>query len=248
MRIADPAATEVNTDRALCRELLPLAGARVLELGCGRAETTRALAEAFPTARITAMEVDRVQHAKNLAVRDLPNVTFVEGGAQAIPAPDASFDVAIMLKSLHHVPLVEMDGALAEIRRVLVPGGLAYVSEPVYAGDYNDIIRLFHDERSVREAAFAALQRCVEGGVLELVAERFFLAPLRFESWEHFDERMLQSTHTTHVLSPATLAQVRERFMRHVGPQGAKFLTPARVDLLRRPGGGQAAPGAGTPH
>jgi len=31
------------------------------------------------------------------------------------------------------------------------------------------------------------------------------------------------------------LSAVRERFSRHVTPQGAKFLQPMRVDLLRKP-------------
>ncbi len=52
-----------------------------------------------------ALEVDQVQHAINAAIGDLPNVEFGLGGAEAIPAADASFDVAFMFKSLHHVPV-----------------------------------------------------------------------------------------------------------------------------------------------
>ena len=49
------------------------------------------------------------------------------GGAQAIDLPADSIDLVIMLKSLHHVPTELMDRALAEIHRVLKPGGLAYL-------------------------------------------------------------------------------------------------------------------------
>ncbi len=52
-----------------------------------------------------------------------------------------------------------MDAALAEIARVLVPGGWLYVSEPVFAGPFNELMRLFHDEQAVRAAALAALAR-----------------------------------------------------------------------------------------
>ena len=41
--------------------------------------------------------------------------------------------------------------------RVLRPCGLVYISEPIYAGNFNDILRLFHDEQAVRLAAPAAV-------------------------------------------------------------------------------------------
>ena len=104
MQLHSPAEPVEQSESSVYEALLPLAHARILELGCGRAEATRAIALRHPEARITAMEVDRIQHAINLARRDLPNVEHIEAGAQAIPADDASFDVVLMFKSLHHVP------------------------------------------------------------------------------------------------------------------------------------------------
>lgn len=187
-------------------------------------------------ASITALEVDAIQHAKNLLVADLPHVGFALGGAEDIPAPDASFDIAFMFKSLHHVPVEKMDRALGEIRRVLRPGGLAYISEPIYAGEYNEILRLFHDEKRVREAAFAALCRAVESGLLELAREFFFSTPLRFSDFAEFEEKVLRVTHTRHELSPQLHAEVRRKFLEHATPKGVTFFMPMRVDLLRRPG------------
>lgn len=109
------------------------------------------LAETGRAREILALEVDAIQHALNLAAPALPNVQFAQGGAEAIPAPDASFDIVLMFKSLHHVPVALMGQALREISRVLRPGGVAWISEPVYAGDFNDILRLFHDEKEVRK-------------------------------------------------------------------------------------------------
>ena len=57
-----------------------------------------------------------------------------------------------------------LDTALDEIHRVLRPGGVAWFAEPVFAGDLNEIIRLFHDEQVVRQAAFDALVRASNGG------------------------------------------------------------------------------------
>ena len=40
-----------------------------------------------------------------------------------IPFPSGAFDLVLMLKSLHHVPLAHLDRALDEVARVLRPGG-----------------------------------------------------------------------------------------------------------------------------
>lgn len=236
MQIQDPTVAETVDESAIYTELLPLDDATIIELGCGAAAHTRAIAETGRPAHILACEVDRIQHEKNLAITDLPNVSFVQGGAEAIPADAASTDIVMMFKSLHHVPVASMDTALREIARVLKPGGLAYISEPVYAGDFNEVLRLFHDEREVREAAFAAIRRAVEAGILELVEQRFFSTRNSFADFADFETRVIGVTHTQHSLSPELYEQVRQTFMRHMGPDGANFAMPIRVDLLRRPG------------
>jgi len=235
MKIADPSVTVIREEREVFDSMLPLQGAHILELGCGKAEKTRSIAQGGKVARIMALEVDQIQHAKNLQIADLPNVTFSLGGAEAIPASDNSFDIVIMFKSLHHVPMQVMDQALAEIARVLKPGGVAYISEPVYAGDFNELLRLFHDEKIVREAAFASISRAVESGKLVLVEQKFFNSRNHFDSFDQFDQRIIKVTHTQHRLSPEIYDAVREKFMRNMTSLGADFVTPIRVDLLRKP-------------
>ncbi len=66
-----------------------------------------------------------------------------------------------------------MGQVLQEIARVLRPGGLAWLNEPVYAGSFNDLMRLIHDEKRVRDQAFQTILACVESGALELCAEHF---------------------------------------------------------------------------
>lgn len=232
MRIADPDVTLVANEGDILAELLRLQGAAVLELGCGRAEKTRAVAQ--KAASVLALEVDETQLAKNLAIADLPNVRFAHGGAEKIPAADANFDTVLMFKSLHHVPVHLMDSAFAEIRRVLKPGGVAYISEPVYAGDFNEVLKLFHDERAVREAAFAAVQRAVVAEHLTLVSQKFFLQPMHFADFAHYEEQVLKVTHTEHKLSDETYEKVRAKFSGHLTPAGATFRMPIRIDLLRK--------------
>lgn len=223
----------VEGERAVYEAMLPLDGARVLELGCGKAAHTRALAEAGRVEAVVAYEVDEIQQRANLQ-KPLPRTTFSFGGAEAIDEPDQSFDIALMFKSLHHVPVERMDDALREIHRVLRPGGLAYVSEPVFAGAYNEIMRLFHDEQFVREEAFQAVKRSVDKDLFALETERFIRVPIRFADFADFDERVLHVTHTRHDLSADLREQVRERFEAHLTPGGVNFEQPIRIDLLRR--------------
>jgi ubiquinone/menaquinone biosynthesis C-methylase UbiE len=235
MKIDDPDNYQTATELDIIQQLLPLQDSLILELGCGRAWMTRQLAERFHPRQIIATEVDSIQHEKNLLIDDLPAVTFCLGGAEAIEQDDDSIDVVLMLKSLHHVPMPLMAQGLSEIARVLKPGGLAYISEPVYAGEFNDILRLFHDEKQVRIAAFDALKNVVEKGELELIEQRFFNAPGQYKDFAEFDDRMIQVTHTNHQIDDFTYRRIRNAFNRHMTSEGAHFLKPSRVDLLRKP-------------
>ncbi len=211
---------------------LPIRGAEILELGCGKAEKTRIVAHSAKS--VVALEVDEIQLEINRKIRDLENVRFERGGAESIPARDGSFDIVMMFKSLHHVPIEFMDRAFQEIRRVLRPGGYAYISEPVYAGDFNEILKLFHDEKKVREAAFEAVKKAVSTGLFELAREEFFVTPMNFEHFDDFEKKILKVTHTNHDLSPQLYDEVREKFEKHMTPGGARFFMPIRVDLLRK--------------
>ncbi|NVB38723.1 class I SAM-dependent methyltransferase [Pseudenhygromyxa sp. WMMC2535] len=209
-------------------------GGRVLDLGCGDGHNARLLAASPHVESIVALEMDRIQHTKNLAAEPMDKLRFGLGGAEAIPAEAEAFDMVFMFKSLHHVPVDAMAQAMRELLRVLRPGGVAYVSEPVFAGEFNEVLRLFHDESFVRERAFAALKGAVEAGGFELVEERFFLLPMNFSSYEVFEQRVIGATHTDHALDEATLAAVRSRFEGYHADNGGEFLAPQRLDVLRR--------------
>ncbi len=217
-------------------DLVPLAGQRIVELGCGNARLARSLVQRFAGSQVVGLEVDEVQHAKNVA-NPQERMLFMAGSAEAVPFPDASFDCALMLKSLHHVPLDGMDQALAEVARVLKPGGWFYVSEPIFGGALNEIVRLYNDENTVRRAAQAALDRALASGAhWEAAAERRFAQPARFKDWTEFEQRMLYPSFADHYITPALAERVREAFLPHMTADGAHFVRPMHVRLLRRKG------------
>jgi len=207
---------------------------QIIELGCGAAQLSRQLLARCPACEVTGLDVDERQHAKNL-LNPQRRLHFVQAGAQAIPFEAQRFDLALMLKSLHHVPLDQLSQALAEVHRVLRPKGLLYVSEPVFAGPLNEVMRLFHDEEVVRAAALHAVQDAVSsGGAWEQVTEILFEMPVRYRDFAEFEQRMIGVTFVNHRLDATTLQTVRARFEPHMTADGAHFMRPMRVNLLRK--------------
>lgn len=235
MRIAAEQIDVNCPEPEIYNRLLSLDNKHILELGCGSAEKTRNIATSGANRKITALEVDELAHQKNLLVTDLPNVTFILAGAEDIPLDDESVDVVFMFKSLHHVPLELMEPSLREIRRALKPGGLAYISEPVFAGEFNEILRLFHNEQKVREAAFNSIKKAVDEGLFTLLEQTFFYSPVHYESFARFENRVINATHSQHSLNENLHALVKQRFEAHLGDDGAHFSAPVRVDLLQKP-------------
>lgn len=233
MTLATALPPRLEDELDLLEALLPLDRLDIVELGCGKAALARALLTRHPGSRVTGLEVDERQHAKNL-VAPQAGLHFVAGGAQAIPFPDASFDLALMLKSLHHVPVPLMPQALAEVARVLRPGGWLYVSEPVFAGPFNDVVRLFNDEGVVRAAAQQALDEALRTGPWDSAADHRFTMPAHFTDFDDFDRRHMRPTFADHGIDDAKRARVRAAFLPHCGPEGAHFERPMHVRLLRR--------------
>lgn len=95
-----------------------------LDLGSGTGRMTPSLANAFggpvhgvePSDRMRAQAVAHARH---------PAVTYAAGSAEHIPLPDASCDAAVLFFVWHHV--VDREAAVAELHRVVKPGGMLFV-------------------------------------------------------------------------------------------------------------------------
>lgn len=100
----------------------------VLEVGCGAAQGARWLRS--QGARVTALDVSRGQldQARVLDKRtEVTGVGYLQADAQRLPLRDASFDV--VASAFGALPFVaDAPGTLAEIARVLRPGGRAVLS------------------------------------------------------------------------------------------------------------------------
>jgi ubiquinone/menaquinone biosynthesis methyltransferase len=106
---------------ALVRMAAVEPGTHALDLAAGTGDIAFALAAAG--GRVVALDV--THRMLQLASAKRPAgaaVTFVTGDMMALPFPDASFDLVTTGYGIRNVPRI--DPAVAEIRRVLRPGGL----------------------------------------------------------------------------------------------------------------------------
>ncbi|MBC8022682.1 MAG: methyltransferase domain-containing protein, partial [Burkholderiales bacterium] len=136
------------------------AGRRVLDIACGEGYGSALLARR--AAHVLGVDVSpqAIEHAKRTYPR-VGNLEFKTGSCTAIPAPDASIDVAISFETLEHIR--EQEEFVAELARVLKPDGILVVSCPNKA-EYTDkrgTENEFHVKELYREE------------LAELVAKRF---------------------------------------------------------------------------
>jgi len=206
----------------------------ILELGCGAASMTRKIAETGFDRKVIAYEVDTIQHEKNLKL-ELDNVEFVLSGAQDILLEDSSIDAVFMFKSFHHIPKTLMTKALEEIKRVLKPGGLAYISEPLFQGEQNELIAMFHDEEKVRIDAFEAIKTFVDEGKIKLFKEMFFCQESTYKSFEDFKIKQMNLSYNEDNISKELEDKIKDKYLSFANKdESAYFLKPFRVDILQK--------------
>src|SRR5271157_3035999 len=127
-RLEDPARLAALPQAAVV-SLLRLAGDEtVVDYGAGTGIYTIAVAQAVPSGRVIAVEA-LPSLAETLRAKLTPELAdrlqVVETSTNSVPAPDAVADRVIMVDVLHH--LYDQPEALAEVTRLLRPGGLFIV-------------------------------------------------------------------------------------------------------------------------
>lgn len=135
-----------------------VAGKRVLDLASG--EGYGAALMARDAEQVVGLEIDPAAVAHSRETYPLEGLEFVEGTMLDLSRfPEGSFDVVTCFEALEHV--VEHDELIAQVRRVLAPGGLFFTSTPdrlVYTGHLHQ-----HNPFHVRELSLAEFQELLGG-------------------------------------------------------------------------------------
>nr|WP_279237394.1 class I SAM-dependent methyltransferase [Dyella sedimenti] len=114
---------------------------RLLEVGCGVGAQTEVLLRRFPNLHVTGVDRSAAQLAsaeRNLAATAWceARYTLQQADATDLPFADRSFDAAYLCWVLEHMPSPAR--VLSELRRVLSPGAVVYVTEVLNASFFLD--------------------------------------------------------------------------------------------------------------
>ncbi len=111
----------------------PYAGKRLLDYGCGDASFLALVHDLFPKA--VGADLDAKQNAQ-CAERfaDWSDLSFVHTPELADPSYNQSFDVITCMEVLEHCLPKDVDAVLTDIRRLIAPGGVIFLSVPIEIG------------------------------------------------------------------------------------------------------------------
>lgn len=100
----------------------PAPDADVVDVGCGPGDLARVLARR--AGRVIGVDpAPQMVDYATARCRDLANCRFERGTAQSLPLPDASADLVTCTFAMHHIPAAHRADAVAQMFRVLRPGG-----------------------------------------------------------------------------------------------------------------------------
>jgi len=141
-----------------------------LDLGCGNGYAVRWAAARLPEGRAVGIDAspEMIQRARELS-RDNPRVEFHEASFPQHPLPRRSFDAIFSMETVYYFP--DLPAALAEVRRLLKPGGgflcaVDYYREnpdshcwPEYVGARMKLLDAKGWRRAFETAGFAAVRQ-----------------------------------------------------------------------------------------
>lgn len=167
-----------------------LAGKRVLEVGCGHGGGASYLMRTLGPASYVGLDLNPAGIEFCRRRHQLPGLEFVQGNAEKLPFPAGSFDAVINVESSHCYP--HFDRFLAEVARVLVPGGAF----------------LYTDVRQRVECAWWE--------------SRLTAAPgLQVVSWREINDDVLRGIELNSAQMGAVMDSLVPGFLRRIARQGA---------------------------
>lgn len=170
----------------LVKQFIPRDGSG-LDIGCGAGHLSFALAPLV--SRIVALDPSESMLAtvrEAAGGKGLTNIETARGSAEALPFPDASFIFVATRYSAHH--WVDLDRALAEMRRVLRPGGYILVidvetpSNPLVDTHFQ-ALELLRDRSHVRDRSEVEWRRHFQAAGFALLEHSRWPLRLEFASW-----------------------------------------------------------------
>ena len=175
---------ERDFKRELVQEMDLRPGESILDVGCGTGTLAVMLARSQPAARVIGIDGDPevLARAQDKVVASGLTVELREGLADNLSFDDRSFDKVVSTLVFHHLAPATKRRALAEILRVLKPGGSFFLADlgrvpALLAQTVFLPFRLFDGIQNTADNLHGRLPRLIEeAGFVELEEQRTFLA------------------------------------------------------------------------
>lgn len=152
--------------RMLTKQLNP--GAKVIDIGCGPGQ----FSEYLHSQGFNVVGIDNSDEMIRIAEKKVPTVSFLKMDMRKLDFPEESFDGILAAYSIIHIPTEQIEQVLAQMYRVLKPGGYALfitqvgepdqvLDEPLARGE-KIFMNFFSEERIatfVTKAGFKLVQQ-----------------------------------------------------------------------------------------
>lgn len=145
-RFYDPVVAITSREKVFRRKLLDQAlieaDSRVLDVGCGTGTLTTLIKTRQPKAMVSGLDGDPaiIKLATNKAARAGLEIRFDEGLSYDLPYPEDQFDIILSTLFFHHLTRDNKTRTLAEVLRVLKPGGKLHICD--WGRPSNPLLRL----------------------------------------------------------------------------------------------------------
>ena len=112
---------------------------RLLDIACGTGRFLDFVKQTWPRLPVVGLDLSEAycRHAQSHLSR-WSRVSLIVGNAEAIPAPDSSFDAVTCIFTFHELPPQARRNAIRECARVLKPGGRLVLLDSLQRGDVRD--------------------------------------------------------------------------------------------------------------
>lgn len=157
---------------------------RGLDVGCGTGRLLATLHSAWPGMKLTGIDLSApyLEEARRLIGRTA-RVKLDEAAAEALPFDDASLDLVVSSFLLHELPKEIRPQVLAEMARVLKPGGLVVLVDSIQKGDHPpwdgllDLFPHYFHEPYYADYVNGSMETwCRDAGLVPASSERAFLS------------------------------------------------------------------------
>lgn len=163
---------------------------RLLDVGCGVGSLHPLLSGLFASIHGVDVSGESIERAK----LDNPGNCYDAYDGKRLPFADGSFDMALSICVMHHVPVLQWTGFMAELTRVVAPGGLVCMIEhnPLNPGTRISVARCPFDEEAVLLGSRKMRGYMLRAGLAEVETRNFVFFPTNrpafrtLERWLHW--------------------------------------------------------------